>query len=1839
MLRDLRLKRNVSLSFLLLCFLGSLQLTFAEGSKDWYPADYNHSGAGEFRACLYSGVPSAQDPNSALPFPTNATMKVYAKAGEHIYIASSLLADASASIVWRAPDGSTGTWTNAQAKNNSDRGIIADREAELAGPNLPGETSGYNAYKLTVAPDQEGVWEIDFQTTKTLNFPDESTQSSDIKVTAWKNLSDKVPFIMAFDISVSNVDDNAFISGRVYANILNVVVPNYLDKNHTKYATEWYTKYYVLTNTTYLYEVNPNGQNGHYSTFFANNKGVQENYTETFQYASSNGTAAVVSKAISVKGGIASYESYHFGANTFPNSFVPLYDPRSPDNVKKVLNADGEYEDYYEDVTHKIFFNKPDRTMPAKAKCVYGNTVGETWLITKLNEKDTPELSNLTIAGKESNLPGVLGPEGVNIYFEANVAGEYVIDMSFGDSYVNRQFTGVCVAGPNVIEWDGKDGDGTTVPMTDISLSGKLRSAEIHFPYCDLENNKNGISLLQLNAAWTDVARKKIYWDDSTIGGNTSGADGKDSPEHKYAYDGSSIGDQSIIDTWTYAEGESQGVQHCQAKSRYIDLAIDSIACDKKVAHIGEPITYTLKVKNIYHENYDFQGMSVTCDADADSASVGIWFPEGGFYTDSVFLVSSSDPNCKVVQQPSGDEYSLGFINLTNGDSAIVKVVGYAGSKLAHKEIQAEGFIMRPGDYYEVDANNINDDGMPLLPVDTVAGGNKGEYDGIPNNNLITAPEILFFLNSAPDATPDTVNVDACNTVEGSLLDNDFEIDADPMTITKYYIGENGSSVTPGTTTSVDPYGDITINADGTYSFSATNVAGSLPNIYYIVSDGFEGITNHEVGDLIPGIDTSFMMISIKQNQLPSIAPTSATIQAGTKVEVPISFTDPENDALTITKSGTDAAKFSIENGKLYYTGGSIDNTTTYTFNVSVSDGCNDPVVEEVSVTVKADHAPDASDVNVCIQVKSGTKKTSSFLLPIAFDDVDGDKVEVKITAQKIDKTNVTYFSVDKNNGNLYYTPNNDDNSTKKSGVKTYTVNVTITSNGVTTAKTITVKVNVDKNDNGTTPTFSVTGKTVLYGTTLGNAYTYTATPNSSDIFIKDGNLKCYHNDDVLPVGTYNLTFTYANNSCTSPYYFGKTATATIKVEPLPITLTSATDEREYDGNPLENHTVTPSTALVGDDAFTYTNFASQTEVGETDNTFDVLPVGGTDLNNYVITKSYGTLTVTPVDLDADDFEIDASSKTVTYDKNAKELDFTATISASDYDVYYKVEGVWTTTKPVVVGEYPAKVHVTGANYVNEDITSDDWKLIIEPKMVTLNWSPSNTFVYDGTEKTVTPSVNGVIEGDVCNVTGVTGNQATNVGAYSAEVAGLSNDNYTLSSSSFSWNITSKTINPFIPTTPKDEDYKVTITGEGSFVYDATAKTPVVTVKVGDKVIPSTEYTVTYANNIDAGENTAEITIANATGGNYTVEGTTIYFSIAPAPLTLTSENGTFTYNGTAHKKDVVTVTSGQLYGTDALTYSNFTEQTDVDTVPNKFAYAASGSTKLSNYTIDTLCGNLMVTPASMTLTCPTGSAVTKAYDGAALNPKATVSNTYGDDVIAISYSIDNGTSWSTTAPSITNVAESPLTVKVKAENANYKTETCSYELSISKALLKIEITDSKEYDGSVLVSDYSKATATGLVSGDALTAGSFTTTGVNVDDYESDGVDFTKTAISTTFATTKGIENYDVTYDVKQSITTVTTPIIIKASDDEKKYDGTALTNAGFTYTEGVLKSGDVLTAVVDGTITDAGSVANVVTSYQVMRGTDDVTANYTFGASKNGTLTVTKRNVTLTSSNAEKV
>lgn len=160
--------------------------------------------------------------------------------------------------------------------------------------------------------------------------------------------------------------------------------------------------------------------------------------------------------------------------------------------------------------------------------------------------------------------------------------------------------------------------------------------------------------------------------------------------------------------------------------------------------------------------------------------------------------------------------------------------------------------------------------------------------------------------------------------------------------------------------------------------------------------------------------------------------------------------------------------------------------------------------------------------------------------------------------------------------------------------------------------------------------------------------------------------------------------------------------------------------------------------------------------------------------------------------------------------------------------------------------------------------------------------------------------------------------------------------------------------------------------------------------------------------------------------------------------------------------------------------------------------------------------------------------------------------------------------------------------------------------------------------------------TPDGLLSGHTYTGLTYSAKGKNVGGYDGTFSGTVKIMDGTVDVT----ENYAVTKTPgKLTINPIETPIVITADSNEKEYDGTALTDSGYTYTNGVLVSGDVLTAVVEGSQTDVGSGANKVASYKVMRGDKDVTANYTFGTSVDGVLKVNPRAVTITVSDASKL
>lgn len=68
-----------------------------------------------------------------------------------------------------------------------------------------------------------------------------------------------------------------------------------------------------------------------------------------------------------------------------------------------------------------------------------------------------------------------------------------------------------------------------------------------------------------------------------------------------------------------------------------------------------------------------------------------------------------------------------------------------------------------------------------------------------------------------------------------------------------------------------------------------------------------------------------------------------------------------------------------------------------------------------------------------------------------------------------------------------------------------------------------------------------------------------------------------------------------------------------------------------------------------------------------------------------------------------------------------------------------------------------------------------------------------------------------------------------------------------------------------------------------SFVYDGSEKSPSVVVMDGSTEIPSTEYTLEYADNVNAG--TAAVHIRDMEGGNYTVNGEGSFTIVKPSAL------------------------------------------------------------------------------------------------------------------------------------------------------------------------------------------------------------------------------------------------------------------------------------------------------------------------------------------------------------------
>ena len=233
---------------------------------------------------------------------------------------------------------------------------------------------------------------------------------------------------------------------------------------------------------------------------------------------------------------------------------------------------------------------------------------------------------------------------------------------------------------------------------------------------------------------------------------------------------------------------------------------------------------------------------------------------------------------------------------------------------------------------------------------------------------------------------------------------------------------------------------------------------------------------------------------------------------------------------------------------------------------------------------------------------------------------------------------------------------------------------------------------------------------------------------------------------------------------------------------------------------------------------------------------------------------------------------------------------------------------------------------------------------------------------------------------------------------------------------------------------------------QSSYTYNGTARTPSVTVKNGNTTIPSSEYTVSYSNNVNAG--TATVTITDKAGGNYNVSGSKT-FTINKANCTFTttpSAKSGLTYNGSA--QNLINAGAANA-GTVQYKLGNGSWGTAIPKATDAGSYTVYYRIVAPNNNYNGNSGSsfqVTIAKANPTVTAPTAKA-NLTYSGSAqalVNAGSTNGGT-------MKYSLDNST-WNTSVPTGTNAGSYTVYYKVEG-NTNYNGNNGSnFQVTIAKS-------------------------------------------------------------------------------------------------------------------------------------------------------------------------------------------
>ena len=604
--------------------------------------------------------------------------------------------------------------------------------------------------------------------------------------------------------------------------------------------------------------------------------------------------------------------------------------------------------------------------------------------------------------------------------------------------------------------------------------------------------------------------------------------------------------------------------------------------------------------------------------------------------------------------------------------------------------------------------------------------GTKIGIDNSSVNNLYAVweqkKEITLTANS------ETFTYDGTEHTVSGVKTNTFTIDNVTYTVSGFTT-ENPKEKNAGTYTNNIPNTDSIVvkngDTDVTYQFTVKTENGSLkitPKAVTVTADSMGKTYGEKDPELTAkvsgtlGNDTVRYTLSREKGEAVgtyTITPTGEANQDNYTVTYETgTFTISKSGSLTLRANGYEGEY----DGESHAASASANVTEGTTISYQVGNGAwttEAPSIKDVGeqkVNVKAENANyETAETTVTLKVTPKAVTVTADSMGKTYGEKDPEltaKVSgtlgndtVRYTLSRAEGEAVGTYPItpsgEQNQGNYTVTYETGTFTISKSG------SLTLTANGY--------EGEYDGESHAASASASVTeGTTISYQ--VGNGEWTTEAPSIKDVGEQKVNVKAEN-------ANYEMTET----------------TVTLKVTPKAVTITSGSGSWPYDSN---THSVEMATAkgFVGSDGAAYSNFATITEKGTKDNTFDYTLTKGTKSDNYKIEQNYGQLEITAAD--EAHITITGNTETQTYDGTEKTVSgYTTTDLPAGITVSLKKD-VKAAAKGTDAGEYPmglteGSFEIGGTdNYKKVTVTVKDGVLTINKKQITLK-SGSASKKYD----------------------------------------------------------------------------------------------------------------------------------------------------------------------------------------------------------------------------------------------------------------------------------------------------------------------------------------------------------------------------------------------------------------------------------------------------------------------------------------------------------------------------